>query len=139
IKRRNIDRASPEVLDMVRSMKPYVGGNIILRHVHDLDVDDKHKMIIPTFSHATYQGNGFGILSKHFTARKIGSGLQMRNEHMDKLFMPGVYPVDDFRLNFDINGPLGRQEVTEGLHHLVEEFSGFVDSFELLCFGALSK
>ena len=42
IKRRNIDRAHPDVVSYIRSLAPYKGGNIALRAIHDLDVRDKH-------------------------------------------------------------------------------------------------
>ena len=38
ITRRHLDRAAPEVIDHIRFQKPYSGGNMTLRGVHDLDV-----------------------------------------------------------------------------------------------------
>jgi hypothetical protein len=38
--------ASPEVLDLIRSLQPYRDGNIGLRALHDLDISDKHVDII---------------------------------------------------------------------------------------------
>lgn len=46
IKRRNFHRASPEALDLLRSLKPYPGGNDALRGLHDLDNLDKHNKLI---------------------------------------------------------------------------------------------
>jgi hypothetical protein len=48
IKDRHIDRAGPDIVELVRSMKPFKGGNIKLRAIHDLDITDKHKTLIPT-------------------------------------------------------------------------------------------
>lgn len=47
IKKRLIGRAGPKVVDVVRRLKPYKGGNLILRGIHDLDIADKHSIIVP--------------------------------------------------------------------------------------------
>ena len=47
IEKRHINRAAPEVVQIIRSLKPYKGGNEALRAIHDLDIFDKHKTIIP--------------------------------------------------------------------------------------------
>jgi hypothetical protein len=47
IVKRRIDRAAPEVVDIIRSLKPYKGGNIALRGIHDLDIGDKHIQLTP--------------------------------------------------------------------------------------------
>lgn len=66
IKRRKFHRASPEAVDLLKSMAPYKGGNTLLRALHDLDVMDKHQLIVPvsatthvrglssTYSHGGY-------------------------------------------------------------------------------------
>jgi hypothetical protein len=48
IKKRHLDQAGDDVVEMVRSLKPYKGGNELLRTIHDLDITDKHKTLIPT-------------------------------------------------------------------------------------------
>lgn len=50
IKRRKIERCSPDVIDLIRSIKPYKGGNDALRAIHDLDIADKHQLLIPTLT-----------------------------------------------------------------------------------------
>lgn len=47
IKSKNFDRAGEKAVERLRSLRPYVGGNESLRALHDLDVQDKHKAIIP--------------------------------------------------------------------------------------------
>jgi hypothetical protein len=37
---------APDMADMIRSLKPYRGGNELLRSLHDLDIVDKHIAII---------------------------------------------------------------------------------------------
>jgi hypothetical protein len=45
---RKINKAAPGVEAYIRSLKPYPGGNDALRAIHDLDIMDKHQLIIPT-------------------------------------------------------------------------------------------
>ncbi len=52
IKEKNFRRAHPDVVALLRSLKPYTGGNVALRGLHDLDIQDKHQALIPTFSAA---------------------------------------------------------------------------------------
>ena len=47
LEKRNITKASPEVVDYIRSLKPFRGGNIALRAIHDLDLRDKHRGLMP--------------------------------------------------------------------------------------------
>jgi len=53
IVRRNFDRASTADQDLVRSLRPYTGGNYLLRSLHDLDIQDKHHSVIPHTSLVT--------------------------------------------------------------------------------------
>ena len=39
-------RAGHEALKLIREIKPYPGGNDLLRAIHDLDIRDKHKRLI---------------------------------------------------------------------------------------------
>ena len=46
MKKRRTHDAGEHVVNLVRELRPFVGGNIALRRVHDLDVLDKHTSII---------------------------------------------------------------------------------------------
>ncbi|MDQ0421128.1 hypothetical protein J2045_002155 [Peteryoungia aggregata LMG 23059] len=52
IKNKNFDRAADEVVELLRGLKPYRAGNVLLRALHDLDLLDKHQMIIPAVTEA---------------------------------------------------------------------------------------
>ena len=41
-------KAGPAACDIVRTLKPYNGGNAALRAIHDLDIRDKHTNVIDT-------------------------------------------------------------------------------------------
>lgn len=52
VKKRHLDRAGADIVEVVRSFKPYKGGNELLRAIHDLDITDKHKTLIPSAHYA---------------------------------------------------------------------------------------
>jgi hypothetical protein len=48
--RRKMKGASPEALRLVEELEPYDGGKNSIRALHDLDILDKHKLLVPTLS-----------------------------------------------------------------------------------------
>lgn len=55
--RRDLKGAAPEVLDLVRSIKPYKEGNLLLWQLNSLDNVDKHQLVLTS----EVQSNG-GVL-----------------------------------------------------------------------------
>ncbi len=53
IKHRNFDRAGDAAAKLLTELKPYRDGNVELRALHDLDIQDKHHTLIPTAQLAT--------------------------------------------------------------------------------------
>jgi hypothetical protein len=47
IAKRNFGRAGESAVALLQSLKPYKNGNTALRVIHDLDVEDKHRALIP--------------------------------------------------------------------------------------------
>ena len=50
INSRQISLAGKKVVREIKKLKPYRGGNEMLQAIHDLDLADKHKLIIPTIT-----------------------------------------------------------------------------------------
>jgi hypothetical protein len=48
IKRRNFDRAGAEAVALLQTLKPYRNGNVALQVIHDLEIHDKHRALIPS-------------------------------------------------------------------------------------------
>ena len=48
IKEKNFHRAGPDAVALLKKFEPYRGGNNLLRGLHDLDIEDKHKALILT-------------------------------------------------------------------------------------------
>lgn len=147
IAKRHIDRAAHEVIDLVRSLKPYVGGNLVLRGIHDLDIIDKHQELVPThgrikipysegdpiipssgvhFDRTDKQGaDRTGVLSSGYT--------RARNWPLGE-----ALPVS-FELTFPQEVPFAAQPLVPWCKGFVEEFTRVVDSFESLCFSTNTK
>lgn len=50
IKSRRLNHIGRDFIEIIEETKPYKGGNDGLRAIHDLDLTDKHQMLVPTVS-----------------------------------------------------------------------------------------
>lgn len=134
---KKFDRAAPKVVDLLRSLKPYKEGDAALRYIHDLDIEDKHKTLIPVAGYIRSPGGGMGFNQEHLSPRTLGSGTILAK------LVPGLAPHDKlpvaFNLVFPWRGPFEDRELVPTFYSLVQHFSGIVDSFEALCFGTGEK
>jgi len=112
IKDRRFDRAGPEAVALLRELKPYPSGNAALRAIHDLDIKDKHQMLLPTFT-------------------AFASPILSRWDDDGTLNLTVVGDPDlatDVRLVLP-DGPLGGDEILPALHSLADLASGVVEAF----------
>lgn len=58
IKQKNFNKAGTDAVDLLRTFKPYRGGNEELRALHDLDIRDKHKALVLLGSSLNLQVSG---------------------------------------------------------------------------------
>lgn len=128
IKKKNFHRASPEAIQLLKSMKPYTGRNIELRALHDLDLTDKHNWIIPTSRSATVPRMKIGGM--------IFIDCELESNEYDILVDAGVPchitgPVFA-QLAFSYDGPLPEQKVIATLHSLSKNVTGVVEAFATL-------
>lgn len=134
IKRRNMHLAAPEVVELMKSFKPYKGGNAALRAVHDLDIRDKHQMLIPAAGNAAWAFGGFGWHS--LADVKVGAGV--------KGVRLGDWPIGEgqhvtLTLLFPPDTPFGGNPMIPVFESLADDFLGLVHAFETLCFGAVAE
>lgn len=134
IARKNFDRASAAAQALLVSMGPYKGGNILLRGLHELDLMDKHQLIIPVASQETVnariQGPGGQVLS----LKNVGFA-NFRNAFVAG---PG-YTVEEgagftTKVSFGVGAPTpfpGRV-VIETLHELADLVGGIIEAFEAI-------
>ncbi|WP_454745113.1 hypothetical protein [Ciceribacter selenitireducens] len=59
-------RLGDDVVAALSSQKPFNGGNRNLRLIHDLDIDDKHKLVLPTYAAAATVMDGSRIMAESF-------------------------------------------------------------------------
>lgn len=144
--------AAPDIQDIVRSFKPYIGGNEVLRAMHDLDIGDKHIAII---------GIGQGGMTGGIPVRKIGAealaggGGRLTYEAdfgairtvpidltgfpdaPDEAFLTTIGKLADSELRCTINKglPLAGTPVVEALNDMGNMVQSIVETFEAHCNG----
>jgi hypothetical protein len=126
VRRRNIHRAGSDVVALIESMKPYKGGNIALRVIHDLDVTDKHHALLPVLSGVSMSlGEIFGTNLPDTAGNwqsLIAHDGQMIIGTADYLKLPlGTELPARFFLALDFGPGVGFRPVIEGLHELAQE------------------
>lgn len=141
IKRKNFHRAPQEAQELLVSLRPYTGGNLMLRALHDLDVLDKHNDLIPTYSGAVQKvplhlPNGGLIASNTFSPVEEGRGAILLGGGA-KLKIPPM-PMG-LVANFPREGPFPYKEIVPTLTSLAQMVSGIVDAFEALSLGEGSE
>jgi hypothetical protein len=103
-------KAGDEAVRLVREIKPYVGGDIALRAIHDYDIQDKHRAIILSpISAAT------PVLDT-WTWQIVGDPNK----------------ASDLKLVFAVDSPFGQAELIKTMHELVELTARIVESFKRL-------
>ena len=138
IKEKNLHRAGPDIVRIIKSLKPYRGGNLALRALHDLDVQDKHQALIPVANVVDAPG-GTLIFGGH--PNKIPDW-QSRVTHDGQVIvmMPAVGNLkvgdeiaSNFSLTFAETEPMAGREVVEALKELAQLVDGIVNTFKAHC------
>jgi hypothetical protein len=123
IREKKADRASPEVVELIRSMKPYRQGNRALRAIHDLDIVDKHQALIP-IAHLTELPDEYSTflditLMGATTDQPILDGAVITR--MPFLLGHAIGDELPVRWNLDLPpGPMGGNPVIPTLHKFAE-------------------
>jgi hypothetical protein len=126
IRDRKIHRAGPDVVALIESIKPYSGGNIALRAIHDLDVTDKHRALLPVLSGVSLPlgklfGTNFPASAGNWQSLIDHDG-QMIIGTADYLRIPlGTELPARFFLALDFGSGIGFRPLIEGLHELAQE------------------
>jgi hypothetical protein len=127
IKKREIARLGNDIIDLVKAEKPYPEGNRALIGLHELDILDKHHMILPA-----YEAAPFGDIQMRPLSIFPGSVMHM---------MPGgsITLARGNRLTFKQQGevtaifpdlsPFPRAPVVEVLEYLAKLVSEIIDRF----------
>ncbi|MEM6899886.1 MAG: hypothetical protein AAF583_08955 [Pseudomonadota bacterium] len=111
---KKFDRASDSAQRVLRELRPYVGGNVLLRAIHDLDIHDKHRALVP--SHGSVA-----------TPKIKCDMLDGRAE-----IVSVEYSKPTMRLVFPNRGPLGGQEIIPSLDSMIAIVRTVILAFEAL-------
>jgi hypothetical protein len=110
INSRNFDRAGEDAVLLLKSFAPYRGGNDRLRALHDLDIEDKHKALVPT-------GHTMNV--------KIEGSYNIDNLAENTLSLIG----EDIHYTFPPNTVFGGDRIIETLKDLMQIVHGIVEAF----------
>jgi len=118
IKQRHFDRAGPEAVKLLMELKPYKGGNIALRAIHDLDIQDKHQRLIVNQIHAS--------------SPIIDLGPEEVRGKVPPKFVGDPTEPSEVKLTFPADCALAGQDLIPTLHDLVETTAAIIERFKVL-------
>lgn len=114
IAKKHFDRAGPDAVKLLTELKPYKGGNIALRAIHDLDVQDKHQRLIVN------------------QVSSSGPILDMRPPSGPPVFVTNPNAPSGITLRFPADCALAEEELIPTLHKLVETTTAIIERFKAL-------
>lgn len=143
IKNKKFHRASLSAQDLLKKTMPYWGGNGALRGLHELDIQDKHQLILPVYPVIVVErmyirfgrSDKIDVVNSRFpvdTYIKLGAGVPSKVE------FPGKLRIETF-FSLESPEPFHQKPLLETLHSLAEMVSGIIESFELLLTGAVGQ
>lgn len=126
-----IKAASPALFAfLVTEIKPYDGGNFYLRPLHQMDIRDKHELLLP----ATNYGNVAGLKVQDQNGPVTGNSWgQELPEDFRIDFREDVEILDNGRITLGIvfqEGPLQLMEVSDVLQEFSRTVLGVVELLE---------
>lgn len=116
IVRRGFDRAGDAAIRLLREYKPYRGGNVALRGIHDLDIQDKHQALIL---------GAAGVGSPIFKINAPGDGPLFE-------FVSDPEKPSELKLIFMKDSIFADRELAPTLKELVEMTAGIIEAFKAL-------
>lgn len=133
--KKDVRKAGPVAMQIVRDLHPYPGGNAALRAIHDLDLIDKHRLVVPVAS-AMEVTISTGLWNGRPRVDVTGS-LYSLDEETQFIPSPAGYETDTptnmsfaGQIVFARNGPLGGERCISALHDLSETVSDIIGKFE---------
>lgn len=124
LKKRGVDRAPVGVQEYIRDLKPYHDGNSVLRALHDLDLQDKHRRLIPAAASITTPEIRVVTDSDGKPVGFESGELKLEMVPISKPSAVWVFPAD---------GPLAGQPIVKALFSLYQDVSVIVDVISTLC------
>ena len=110
IKEKNFHRAGPKAVALLKKFAPHKGGNIALRAIHDLDMQDKHRSIVPS------------LISTISPEMHIGQSIVLE----------ATQKPSSIQVIFPNDSVFAGEEIIPILHNLVKVTTGVIEAFEAL-------
>lgn len=139
IKLKKFDRASTEAVELIKALAPYPGGDDRLRGLHDLDIKDKHQMLIPAFGFAWHPAGAIGLPAFVSQPGVVSAGHYLASAYEDKTALTGEKLSVVFDLRFPLFGPFDGLRVVPTLEDLAENVFGVFQAFAALYSRTLTK
>jgi hypothetical protein len=131
--------AGKGIIDLIVDViKPYKGGNDALYGLHDLDILDKHRILIPVISIAAASftigsgGKFMSGLSTRMQASERGETYFAEFGDSFQIEDPETYP--SFHIIFGNGQPFESEPIFPTLHQLSQLISGILDALEKALF-----
>lgn len=113
IKDKNFHKAGRDAVDLLKTFAPYKGGNELLRALHDLDVQDKHRALV--------------VANRNMNIQIAGS-YNIDSPTENDLTVVG----HDVHYIFPDDGPLAGRIIVQTLKDMMELVNGIIESFSRL-------
>ena len=115
ITKKNFDRCGEDAVGLLMQLRPYRGGNVLLRALHDLNIIDKHVATLST--------------KKQFATEML---IQLKDGAVDLSQSNIVVDIPSVRFAFPDDGPFAGAEMFQTLEDLVQLSESIVDKFMTL-------
>lgn len=132
--KRHIRKAGPAAIQSLSKLEAYYGGDgAILRALHDLDLADKHRAIVPTVNRAMVT-NIRGTSPQGHDIFFAGVNMSIHNGRGDIMGMPNYFKVefDEAKaadVSFGEPKMLGVKTVREATKEMTEAVIAVIDTF----------
>lgn len=101
---RKMKGAPPKALSLIEALEPWRTGHHLVRELHELDVMDKHRLLVPAISemHIRSMGAKFKGQPIEITSTDVKSVDEGRNFIID-VSCPGITDHSEFKLTSSLN------------------------------------
>lgn len=139
-----VDGIQKEACALIEEIKPYKEGNLQLWQLHQLDIVDKHRIIIPVVNENKAVVIDFGAHMKQLFGDKVGNVPSMpigirpaeREIHDGMVLFTGdkthTVPTFDFELVFGKGDLLAGEPISESLNGFLSLVESIINKFESL-------
>jgi hypothetical protein len=142
IKDRHLHRAGDDIVSAIKHLKPYKGGNVALRSIHDMDIADKHQALLPVIGAVSAPAGTIGYSGgKQFQLPQISTTLPAQDGQIVMGLPASQIPLGTelparFFLAFGEGEGFGNRPVIECLHDLFKTTKDILLTFTALRPGA---